>query len=868
MHHEFQPWSRRGFALDSGVASPAPGLGGALRSALGRLLSSLLLGCALLPVAAAHAPHDVVQALGVSPAFAQDQTLLAACTLEDRKLLARSTDGGKSFSLGGWLVGTQVITGFAFSKDFASNGQVFASTQLNGVYRSDDGGVSWNPTSPLPWAGEVSSVAVSPAASGAGLLLAAGSGGLARSSDGGQSWSAVGPLGEPARVVAFSLDGTAFAGGTSLLRSLDGGLTWSALAALPAAVTTLAVSPSHASGRVLAAGFGPDLGVWFSLNRGVSFVPGLEGLTELDVNHVAFAPGGSVYAATRSAGCFAASAPLQPWTLGTEGLEALSDLVSNHFNVVAPSPAFLSDQTVFLGAYEGLFTSLTAASSWTQSYILGQRLNRWVTIAPGSEGKRTLVLGNYGGGLLFVDEGGPKLPGTQGGPATQSSSGVLLKDSTAPPDDVLQGAPGLAPLQPASVAATGYGLDTLFSGSFALSPRWPTDPTVYYGHTFLYRSNDGGLTWTKLPHPGAIDVVRTIALSPLFPDDPSVFVGSPGKGAFRSLDGGQTWISLLGSGMPEGTSVAQIALSPAYPGVPLVVCAVKARNSTEPGAYRSLDGGASFTSMGLMGLGGLRTLELSPDHPADGTLLAGTLSQGLWISTDDGASFSPAGLGTPAGEPVAVEAVGFSPDFAHDRTVFVATLSHGVFRSTDGASSFAPVGPGLPGSPARHLSVSPRYRFDRTLLLSTYDWTHISRNGGDSWHSLPRWVRVDEKFQSVVEAGTWVHATDPAGALKSFGPGQRASSSSGSSATFRFTGKSITWHASRGPDAGLARVVLDGVPVVVVDLYAPAVEQRVEAWTHSFEAAGIHEVRISVLGLAHPSSSGKLVRNDGFSLTW
>lgn len=113
------------------------------------------------------------------------------------------------------------------------------------------------------------------------------------------------------------------------------------------------------------------------------------------------------------------------------------------------------------------------------------------------------------------------------------------------------------------------------------------------GERGLYRTTDGGASWTKVlggpGRTGAIDVVRDpgdpqLLFAALWERDrkPWSFLESgPGSGVFRSRDGGATW-SRLGGGLPQGDVVGRIglAVTPARPGA---VWAVVDNQSRRPG---------------------------------------------------------------------------------------------------------------------------------------------------------------------------------------------------------------------------------------------------------------------------------------------
>lgn len=69
---------------------------------------------------------------------------------------------------------------------------------------------------------------------------------------------------------------------------------------------------------------------------------------------------------------------------------------------------------------------------------------------------------------------------------------------------------------------------------------------------------------------------------------------------------------------------------------------------------------------------------------------------------------------------------------------------------------------------------------------------------------------------SKIGFDNWVGITDPHGN----GGHYRISYGSNDTATFKFTGTSITWVTVKGPFAGIAQVLIDGVSQNTFDLYA------------------------------------------------
>ena len=121
----------------------------------------------------------------------------------------------------------------------------------------------------------------------------------------------------------------------------------------------------------------------------------------------------------------------------------------------------------------------------------------------------------------------------------------------------------------------------------------------------IFRSSDGGQTWTHLtnglPNLSATDV----SIDPLNPNILYAGIGRifghPDNGVYKTTDGGDTWVKLAG-GLPT-SDIGRIALSVAASS-PQRVYALLVNPSnafgggaTTKGAFRSDDGGASWTSL-------------------------------------------------------------------------------------------------------------------------------------------------------------------------------------------------------------------------------------------------------------------------------
>ena len=90
--------------------------------------------------AGAHSPHDTIDALALSPAYATDHTAFIAIADHLRK----STDGGYSWKeLINGMDHKHLLGSLAVSPSFEIDKTIWVSSRGDGIYRSQDGGDTW-----------------------------------------------------------------------------------------------------------------------------------------------------------------------------------------------------------------------------------------------------------------------------------------------------------------------------------------------------------------------------------------------------------------------------------------------------------------------------------------------------------------------------------------------------------------------------------------------------------------------------------------------------------------------------------------------------------------------------------------------------
>jgi photosystem II stability/assembly factor-like uncharacterized protein len=292
------------------------------------------------------------------------------------------------------------------------------------------------------------------------------------------------------------------------------------------------------------------------------------------------------------------------------------------------------------------------------------------------------------------------------------------------PLSILSALLGVSAIASAGVNTWTGGNPTATAQTFSLVSADPTDRAVVFG-TFgedLYRSRDGGHTWSRLRSFGRIQALLVHPASPSTIYVAGQDASHESMGVFKSADGGQTWtLALADSG------VTVLAGSPADASTVFA--------GSYYAVYRTTDGGDTWTPTSVAGA--ISTLVLNPQNPS--IVYAGAESDagfgyypGAFSRSDDGGStfsdLTPESFGGARAAAV---------DPMQGSTVYLATMSSyygvgvpGVVRSEDSGVSFGPPGDGLPDD-VRSLVVNPRV--SGTIYAGTGSGVYRSSDGGRSW---------------------------------------------------------------------------------------------------------------------------------------
>jgi hypothetical protein len=183
-----------------------------------------------------------------------------------------------------------------------------------------------------------------------------------------------------------------------------------------------------------------------------------------------------------------------------------------------------------------------------------------------------------------------------------------------------------------------------------------------------------------------------------------------------------------------------------------------------------------------------------------------------------------------------------------------------------------------PSPDPNHHSIFQAEHFKATGLADTSHTLTIQVTGQQDPAAARATVVVDAF--DVITSGTRREETDPAVSYSAgwlqgnrdhpYSEGTAALSTvPGDQATFTFTGTSVRWIGYKGPQNGMARVILDGTVVAdSLDMYAPQEGPQETVFTSPPGlTAGSHTLTIEVTGSRNPASLGLSIVVDAFDVT-
>ena len=576
-----------------------------------------------------------------------------------------------------------------------------------------------------PTGGEVTAFIINPLNSQE-MYAGTFGGGVFKSTDGGATWqnSSSGLI--DLYIQSMAIDpknpDTVYAGmyKYGVYKSTDGGLTWSATGPglnQDAIVYDLQVDPQtpdilYAGTRrwTLVFTWQPPWGggVYKSIDGGDSWTVQNNGLTEDWVYSLAIDPTNpaTIYAASHSQGVFKSVDSAATWKAMNNGL---SDLAGRSIMVDSLHP-----QTVYFGTWHtgGVYKTSNGGTSWQQisSGLGGAKIYKLLIdpVDPTTVYAATYLTGLYkttnsGSGWKLVGYGADFI----------TSVGVDPKNHAR----VFAGTAG------AGLFSSGDGAATWKSSSRGLTASFVNSVTQNSDYLFvgldgggLYRSKDSGATWLVTAE-FAHFPVNTIVVNP--GNSKVVYAATVRQGVLKTTDGGSTWYS-VNNGLAAAANAAGSGLAP-RPSTPMdIMQAVQEEESPSTGNETGILLPATISYSIL-------TLAFDWRNPAN--VYLGTNTSGVIKSINSGGSWGPSGLSGKAVYTLAVDPV-------NTQTVYAGTdgSSGSLWKSADGGQNWNTSNNGIQNLTVNAVVIDQAN--SNHLYAATSNGVYYSSNGGSGWQQI------------------------------------------------------------------------------------------------------------------------------------
>jgi len=575
------------------------------------------------------------------------------------------------------------------------------AVSIYGISKSADGGASWQGASsglagaPILW------LAIDPITRA--MLYAVTSSGLYKSTDAGGSWSVKNQLPSDGSILGVYIDpihpSTIYVLGNTtgsylkpsasvIFKSADGGTSWAAMNVVPDATFSgfpdnpLAIDPVNLNtiyAAVFTAGYGGATGYgsiakstdggqsWKVVRAGSVGIPNYTVVRSLAIDPTAPSTVYASYADAGGSGVMKSTDGGQSWNIAT--VVASTDVFFHAQIAIDPSApstiyAAYSDAVTELG---GILKSTDSGQTWNAANAGLSNFN-----------VHLLAIDSHNASTVYASEGDALFKSVDRGAHWSNIGGT-----------------------PAVVEPFAYPGTVIRSMLFVNSDIFFVETAGLKGRCAggLLKSIDGGGTWS---YSGPTEVGGCVLKGPITADptnSTTFYAGvnnDDGAWLFRSLDGGANWNFAWNGVQGFQSDLNALVIDPTNPAILYA--------ATANGLYKSYDGGASSNNIGFSN-SAVTVLAMDPSNPF--TLYANVVGQGLFKSTDGGASWLAINNGLNALMEMSSSVTALVVTPGNSNVLYAATAGLGIYQSMNGGANWNPFNDGLTNQNVHALMIGP-----------------------------------------------------------------------------------------------------------------------------------------------------------------
>jgi hypothetical protein len=484
---------------------------------------------------------------------------------------------------------------FALTIDPTDQNIVYAGTSGSGILKSTNAGATWAPAGAGP-TGTIRKILIHPSAPN--TVFACASNGIFRSTNGGTSWTQVHTVSK--EDIEFKPDDPTimYATGNDVVRSTNNGLTWTSVGAAQGITNTgrtlVAVSPANPNYVYIVQASGSLFGrMYKSTDAGISFITTVVGNPASGTNYFGYETNGT---GTTGQATYDMAIDISPvnaaevyiagiicWKSVDEAtsftaLTAWSLPNTIGYNHADVHGLFWINSTIYSLSDGGIYKSTDNGDNWTD-LSTGLGIRQFYRIANSKTNATVITGGAQDNGSVAKQASGTWVDwlGADGMEGLVSPTNHLNIWGTS---------------QNGSIYRSTNGGNS-YTGLPRPSPgQWvtplaihPTNETILYGGwTGVYKSTNSGASWTNI---GAGTITVTLADLAVAPSDPNYIYASTGTTLYVTTNDGATWTTRTAP-----STINDIAVDPTDPNKIWIAC-----NSTSNRIMVSTDAGATFTNI-------------------------------------------------------------------------------------------------------------------------------------------------------------------------------------------------------------------------------------------------------------------------------